>query len=361
MRIKALSVIFCVLFAISLTACNPATKSATGQNTQAQATTTAATEPPSAVNPLSGMNDLSPSDIGKRPIAMMINNLSSSGKNNAHEVQSGVGKAEIVYETLAEGGVTRYLAVFSNIYKDEDYIGTIRSSRYTYAELALGHDALYVHCGSDDLYTTPFMKQMGMDDLDLGANASSAGERKKNGKAFEHTLYTTGKKLSKVIDKLDRRTDLRAEKTKPYFNFNSPDSPKSLSLPALNVKVKFSDSYISNFRYDEKTGDYKKGQGGNAQKDYYTGKQIAVKNVIVLFTEIATRPDNYHTKADLGSGSGYYFSNGTYTTIKWSKNGPKNPLSLSDENGQPLSINAGHSWICITEQKLKNDCVIEQS
>ena len=103
---------------------------------------------------------------------------------------------------------------------------------------------------------------------------------------------------------------------------------------------------------------YLKSQGGMAQNDFLSGKQVKFKNVIVIFTPIVTRPDNYHVKADLSSGMGYYFSEGGYQTIKWSKNGAENGLSFTNEDGTALSINTGNTWICITQSSLKSSCVI---
>ena len=79
----------------------------------------------------------------------MINNISV-----AQSVQTGLSKADIVYETEVEGGITRLLAVFQDITAAEK-IGTIRSARYPYVDLAMGHNAIYVHCGQDGTYCEP--------------------------------------------------------------------------------------------------------------------------------------------------------------------------------------------------------------
>ena len=354
MKIKLLLVLSCFAFVFSLTACKSLPQVADKTSGKTTTTTTETTTlPPFVQNPLTGVRDLPSAAAGKRPIAIMINNIKT-----AWSVQTGLGNADIVYETLAEGGITRYMAVFSNITKNDSRIGTVRSSRYTYAELALGHDALYVHCGSDDLYTTPFMRNHNMDDLDLGANASRSGVRVKNGKAYEHTLYTSGALINKSIVKLDRRTDLKSSKNKPYFNFNPEGNPVKPALEAASIKVKFSDSYSSSFKYSSEKGLYLKSQGGMAQNDYKTGKQVKSKNVIVIFTPIVTRPDNYHVKSDLSSGMGYYFSEGGYQAIKWSKDGAENSLHFTNEDGTALSINTGNTWICITQLSLKSSCII---
>lgn len=73
----------------------------------------------------------------------MINNIST-----AQPVQTGLNKADIIYETEVEGGITRLMAVFQDITTAEK-IGTIRSARYPYVDLAMGHNAIFIHCGQD--------------------------------------------------------------------------------------------------------------------------------------------------------------------------------------------------------------------
>jgi len=83
------------------------------------------------INPLTGELNVLPENAGKRPVAVMVNNIS-----HAQSVQAGLGDADIIFESLAEGGITRLMAVFYDVSK-AGQIGTVRSARYTYAQLAL--------------------------------------------------------------------------------------------------------------------------------------------------------------------------------------------------------------------------------
>ena len=97
------------------------------------------------INPLTGLPLLSgtPED---RPIAIMLNNLKGALP------QLGVSRADIIYELLAEGGITRMLGIYQSV-EGVGNIGSVRSSRPYYLELALGHDAVYLHAGgSPDAY-----------------------------------------------------------------------------------------------------------------------------------------------------------------------------------------------------------------
>ncbi|MBQ2676221.1 MAG: DUF3048 domain-containing protein [Clostridia bacterium] len=334
---------------ISLTSCS-GNKPDNTQTTTAATTTTAApttTKPvnPNAINPLTGVQDLDKSAVDKRPVAIMINNIKP-----AQAVQTGVGNADMVFETLVEGGITRLMAVFSDVSK-MGQIGTVRSARYTYAELAYGLDARYVHCGSDDDYNTPFMRDLGMDNLDLGYNASSAGVRISNGLAWEHTLYTYGDKLSAVANK--GRTEIK-DRAKDVYSFNDETSPVKYDNEATDVFVKFSSSYKSTFEYDTETKKYIRGNNGSTLKDYKTGKTEQFKNVIVIFTDVHELSDGKHMKSELTSGNGYYITEGTYTEIKWSKNGSSNPLKFTNTDGSELKLNAGNSYICITDNEYES-------
>ena len=104
-------------------------------------------EPIVFVNPLTGVENIEDEAITyRRPVAVMINNISV-----AQKVQTGLTQADIVYETEVEGGITRLMAVFQDITKVEQF-GTVRSARYPYVDLAMGHNAIYVHHGQDNTY-----------------------------------------------------------------------------------------------------------------------------------------------------------------------------------------------------------------
>ena len=94
---------------------------------------------PTGTNPLTGL-PIEPEYEQRRPVAVMLNNLKKA------QPQLGNSQADIIYEVPAEGGITRMLAVYQSL-EDVGSIGSIRSARPYYIELALGHDALYVHAG----------------------------------------------------------------------------------------------------------------------------------------------------------------------------------------------------------------------
>ncbi|MEG1886720.1 MAG: DUF3048 domain-containing protein [Oscillospiraceae bacterium] len=354
---KTIATLLAVLLCFGLTACtqpNPAS----GDNdeeykilgeTSAPPVESKSSETVGIKNPLTGLYDLSSSAKDNRPTALMINNV-----DVAQSVQTGLDQADIVYETYVEGGITRLLAVFKDI-KKVDKLGTIRSARVPFAELAAGHDGMYVHAGIDPTYCEPFLKKRSADNVNLNSgSANTFTMREKNGKAYEHTLYTTGEKLTSCFESLKRRTKVKDSFAGDWQSFNSPDSPRALSSGAASsVKVPMSAQYVSGFSYNAESKKYEKSQNGNPHKDCQTGKAISFDNVFVLFSTIQLMPDQKHVKTLLSSGEGFYISKGAYEKISWKKGDTDTPLKLLKSDGAALDVNAGNSWICFADKNIK--------
>lgn len=301
------------------------------------------------INPLTGELNVLPENAGKRPVAIMVNNIS-----HAQTVQAGLADADIIFESLAEGGITRLMAVFYDVSK-AGQIGTVRSARYTYAQLALSLDAIYVHCGMDDVYTRPYCNSAGVSFFDLGARGYSF--RESNGLAYEHTLYTTGEKLTIGFEKTEFRTEIKESHKGTYFSFNDPENDTKYENKCTALETPMSGSYRSRFVFNTETNKYIRYINGTPQKDVKTGKETAVDNVLVLQDSYSHFDDNYHLRASLTSGEGMYFSPEGYCKIKWSKGAAENKFTLTDENGNPFSLNAGKTWVSIAP--VGRDIIIE--
>ncbi len=296
-------------------------------------------EPEYAVNPLTGVKDLALEKAGDRPVAVTINNLSQ-----AQPVQTGINKADVIYETEVEGGITRLVAVFQDVTKAEK-IGTVRSARYAFIDLAMGHNAIYVHHGQDSYHAGKHLNDVAR----LVLSTNNAGVRVSNGLASEHTLYAYGNKLWNAIEKQGIKTE--NSNTASWQNFADEATPITLPNAANSVSVSFSNSYKTTFNYDAATGKYARFFNGTERKDYYTKESLYVKNVFVLNTTIRSYPNctdgKGHKEVLLNSGSGYYCVNGTYTPIKWSKGSASSGFTFTNEDGSALTVNPGNSWVCI--------------
>ncbi len=292
-----------------------------------------------------------------RPVAVMINNLVS-----AQKVQTGLADASIMYETYVEGGITRLLAIYKDV-SSVGEIGTVRSARYSYVDLANGHDALYFHCGLDPHYTQDLMSEMGLDNININTGAyGKYGYRVKNGLAREHTMYTTGELVWRSLTENKRRTEKNnktADLYSPWQNFAAEDKKVTLDGgAATNMSVYFSQSYVTNFKYDENLGKYMKLNKSGNNTDYRTGDNLYYKNVLILFTTVGSFDDNYRVYSELDSGTGYYCTNGTYKAIKWTKGDSYDSIKITDENGKQIEYSTGNSYVCITDKKKINQTKI---
>lgn len=305
-------------------------------------------EPPPApvgfINPLTGERTLDTEEQMKlRPVALSVNN-----QLNAQRVQTGLQSADIIYESYVEGGITRLLAVYKDISKIGE-IGTIRSARYNFVDIANADDSLYIHAGLDPTYCQPYMRKLGLDNknLLLGKYYGYA-YRLDNGMALEHTLYIKGDSLAKMIADNSIRATVKDTHAGNWQNFN--ESAKPLTGGTANkITACFSGDYTSVFNYDSATDSYIK----ENHKDWRSGKNLSVKNVVVLFTNVSMFDNGYRVNIHLDGGDGYYFSNGTYQQIKWSKGATDARFKFTDESGNPIAYNPGNSWVCIINNGMK--------
>ncbi len=338
---KLLCLLLCFVF-LAVVGCSKAPEGLSVERGDEPTNSDASKAPALAKNPLTGIKQFENGEEKNRPVAITVNNISI-----AQGVQTGLCDADIVYETEVEGGITRLVAVFQDVSKVEK-IGTVRSARYPFIDLALGHNAIYVHHGQDPLYATPHLAHIDhftVDEKGLG------GQRIKNNLSKEHTLYAIGGSLWEL---LKEKFNTKNENSNPWLTFAREDEPVSFESPAVTVNVPFSNSYRTTFMFNAETGEYERYFNGIKRTDYYTQKAVSFKNVFILLTSIQYYPDGYHKLVSLNSGEGYYCVNGTYIPIKWSKGNSKNGFIFTKADGSELTVNPGNSWVCIPNKSFCN-------
>ena len=147
--------------------------------------------------------------------------------------------------------------------------------------------------------------------------------------------------------------NIKATTVTPWQNFTSEDTVVTFASSAKKITIPFSDGYKTIMQYDEKTGKYIRYSKTVERKDYSTGESMYFKNLFVLNTTIRTYPNctdgKNHREVTLTSGKGYYFVNGTYTPILWSKGAASSPFKFTLTDGTPLNVNPGNSWVCISD------------
>lgn len=295
------------------------------------------------INLLTGMPDLSKEAIGKRPVAVMVNNVTDSFP------QYGIEAADVIFEIPVEGQLTRFMALYAD-YTQMPVICSIRSCRPYFPAFSEGFDAVYVNWGMNDevrAYVNSLKLTHYEGLYNAGGLFSRDTERKAAGYALEHTSVFDGTRLDEVMHEKGQRTDIEADKRDTAFKFapiNEKVTPTGNTC--TQVKVNFGKA-LATLTYDETTHKYWKSHNGEAQIDGKTGNQLSFTNVLVLEAKIKSAANGVHRDVDWHGGSGYYISNGTMQKIKWSKAGVSDRLMLYDENGKELVLNRGKSYIAV--------------
>lgn len=295
------------------------------------------------INLLTGMPNLSKEAMGKRPVAVMINNVAKSFP------QYGVEAADIIFEIPVEGQQTRFMAIYGD-YAQIPKICSVRSCRPYFPAFAKGFDAVYVNWGMTD-EVRQYVNSLKMTHFEGLYNAgglfSRDTARKAAGYALEHTGVFDGTRVDDVLNENGQRTDILENKKDTAFTFapiNEKVTPTGGTCTV--VKVDFGKA-LATLTYDETTNKYWKSYNGEAQIDGATGNQLSFTNVLVLEAKITSAANGVHRDVNWNGGNGYYVSNGAIQKIKWSKASESDRLMLYDENGNELVLNRGKSYIAV--------------
>lgn len=303
---------------------------------------------PSGTNPLTGL-PMEEVYEQNRPVAVMLNNL------KAAQPQLGTSLADIIYEVPAEGGITRMLAIYQTL-EDVETLGSIRSTRPYYLELALGHDALLVHAGgSPDAYTDIHAwKVDNMDGVNGGSDAEifwrDAQRRKTAG--YEHSMLTSGEKIQAYLNAGHFSTEHASQYT--YRQSFAENGTPGGGTSAEHVTLRFSEYKTGTFDYDPEKSQYLLGQYGTEYRDGNTGEQVGVTNLLVLETAISVISGDTAGRLAVkctGSGKGTFFCGGKSIPIQWSKADRNSQFVYTLENGTPLTLGKGTSYVCIISPK----------
>jgi hypothetical protein len=276
----------------------------------------------------------------------MLNNLTRALP------QYGVSQADIIYEVLAEGGITRMMAVYQDVSKVGN-IGSIRSARHYYIELAQGHDAVYIHAGG-----SPMAYEM----IGNGAIASVDGtkgglsnrvffrdQNRKETIGLEHSMFTSGTRLTEHVDTY---ASIRHEHYDGFAyaqSFVEDGTPKN-GTSASMMQAFFTPSKKTGFQYDSTKGLYGISEYGTAYVDGQDGQQVFVENVLILFTDVEAIAGDTAGRMNVrttGTGTGYFACGGKYVEINWTRPSTSTNFQYTLKDGTPVSLGVGTSYVCI--------------
>jgi len=265
--------------------------------------------------------------INDRPVtAVMIENSPDA------RPQSGLNQAGVVFEAVAEGGITRFLTLFQDT--TPNYLGPVRSVRPYYIQWLMGFDAAVAHVGgsADGL---ALLKSLGVKDLDQFYNPGPY--HRISTRYAPHNMYTD-------VAALRALQVQKGWTTSNYTPFaRKPES--KLATPAVTY-IDFAISgadYNVHYDYDAATNSYKRSEGGAPHMDTETGR-ISPKTVVAL---VMPQGQNgiYTTYNTLGQGDAFVFQDGGLVKGTWHKNTETAQFTFTDADGHEIKFNPGQTWL----------------
>lgn len=273
-----------------------------------------------------------------KPVAVIIENLASENVRP----QFGLQKAEIVYEMLVEGGITRFLAIYSDL-GDIEQIGPVRSARPTFSEFTSEYNALYVHAGGSP-QSLAAISGLQIPDCSALTGDSKYFWRYSNNYA-PHNLMTSGELLFLALR--DKQFSEENSNFDSWLFSNNKKKNKASEMEKY-VKVSFSTpEYEVTWKYNHEQNVYQRYYQEQEHKDALTNSVITTKNVIVQIVPPAMDAgEKGRINFDVnGEGKAYIFNNGEKTDATWKKNGRMERTKFYNDQGEEISLLMGNIWI----------------
>jgi hypothetical protein len=294
--------------------------------------TPAPTPPPAS--PLTGQPVATAAAAAQPVIGVMIENLYPDARP-----QSGLSAAGVVYEALAEGGITRFLSIFQEPLPSS--LGPVRSLRPYYLDWGLEYGVPVAHAGGSQPALAE-IAPLGLKDINALVYDGSYFFRTSD-RAAPHNLYTNDQLLSKLDTSLGFAVA-------PTFTPmpRKADTPPT-AAPHGDIAINFSTApYSVHYVFNLAVDAYMRFMGGVPHIDRNTGAQIQVKNIVVEFV-----PTTYGTQDDgkpetnyalTGSGQALVFTDGTVTPATWTKPSDAAATQILSASGKQVSFNRGNTW-----------------
>lgn len=250
--------------------------------------------------------------------------------------QTGLDKADLVYEVLAEGGITRFAAFYQSEFPES--VGPVRSIRPYFLRLSEGFDALIVHAGWSP-EAESIIKKEKLPSINGLAFEPKYFWRDKSRKA-PHNMYTNFEELKAAAERLKYRTESEI----PQFLFKG-NLDEAKGDAASEIQIRYNSSYRVGYIYDTEKQTYSRTINEKAHTDAITKEALTTTNVLVVMTKHKVLDSEGRLSIDITSGGkGYLFQRGKVQEITWkNENGVIQPYA----NGQQIALYPGKTWINI--------------
>ncbi|MDV3426410.1 MAG: DUF3048 domain-containing protein [Bacillota bacterium] len=323
---KIISIILAFMLSLMIFGCGKSKAVQTDTKVDNKETNEPAKEEPKYYAMFTG-EEVTEEDSKNVPYFVIIENL------KAARPQSGLTSADIVYETMAEGGIPRFIALFQS--KKTDKIGPVRSARPYFLDIAKEYNLPFGHCGGSAEAINRIQNE-GL--MSLNEFAYSGTYWRDKARKAPHNLYTSSEKMITTVTDKGYTSEPLVKLTfdKDYWDTQT-------GTPALNINMKLSSYYSTSYEY--KDGKYYKYMDGKPSLDKETNNQIAVTNLIIQKTSINLQKDNIHLTIKLiGKGTGYFISNGKAIEITWERSSINSQTVIKDSQGNVVPFNIGNTW-----------------
>lgn len=267
-----------------------------------------------------------------RPIAVMIDNHPYA------RPQSGLSAADVVYEALAEGGVTRFMGIFAS--RNADVVGPVRSARHYFVNWANEYQAMYTHCGG---YPEAYAAIQSTGIANFDDLVGSPGFWRSDARDAPHNLYADTNALRKGA--VARNYNLEKGS---YGGLLFEEEPaEAAGSQASRLTIYYPHGYEVNWVYSPENHDYARFHSGTPLRDAANGEQLRGSSVAVLYMENwFIGRDDQQDFAQVGSGKALFFLDGKMTEGTWSRESLDTPTLMWDEDGERVALNkGGTTWI----------------
>ena len=274
------------------------------------------------------------------PLAVMYSNIEEAMP------QSSISYADVVFESLVEGGITRLCCVFQN--KNQlSKIGPVRSCRTYYLLFAKEFEANYVHFGYSE-YAESYLAQSKFHSLDgmVYCNFYRSTDR-----VAPHNAYTSWDGIMDSVNAKGYPVTYTDSYAAP-FTFNTDDK-SDVAINGGQTCISFHPGYPYNkpwFEYDEPSKSYLRFQFGGPQIDAETGSQLSFKNILVKYVEPAYYDNGTPNYTINGVGKGLYITDGKAVEVTWQKQSEtEGATKYYYADGSEVVLNQGKTYICQVE------------
>lgn len=282
-----------------------------------------------------------PSRLTGMPVAPEYNLLPVTGvmieNSPDSRPQAGLNQAGVIFEAVAEGGITRFLTLFQEA--QPDYIGPVRSVRPYYLQWLQGFDAPIAHVGGS-AEALAKIRNEGIKDLDQSFNGGAY--HRISQRYAPHNVYTSLSSLLALEKSKGWTSSTFTGFTRKADKVITPPTARAIDL-AISGPL-----YNVHYDYDAATNTYLRTLAGVPHKDERSGLQLSPKVVIALVMPQGISSNGIHTTYNsLGSNTAYFFQDGAVTVGTWTKPSDKEQFSFADAGGAVQALNAGQTWITI--------------